>query len=225
MSSDIAKNNLQLRDASLADVGFLASIAQRASTEPFDGSFWDQLTEGTGSTGHDFLVGAVRQDALAWGPMNSWLIAELDGKPVAACAVPIFETLSTHKHPLDLERLDSVAQMLGWSNEVTMKFRQAYTALWQGMDFDHPAHAVVEFLATLPEAEGKGVARRLIAAAADRARRNGHDALGITVILGNDRAYALYASLFESHVRYDAEQFGGEFPGLEKFRMDLSSHS
>jgi ribosomal protein S18 acetylase RimI-like enzyme len=220
---------LSTRKATTADIPFLAQIEYEASLPPFEHCFWEDLLEGTGTTALQFIEAELRTDASNWGGVEDFLVLEAEGKPVAAAAgyVPDTEDYC----PLRLSRLEAIAQELNWSKETLSVFRDRYLALWGGdvrpFFLTPQATWIIEDVAVLPEARGRGFGKALLRALLEEGRSQQHDFAGIMVINGNDVARHTYESIgfkpYQTfHADYFLEQFNIEFPGVTKFGLRLN---
>ena len=220
---------LSTRKATTADIPFLAQIEYEASLPPFDHCFWEDLLEGTGTTALQFIEAELRTDASNWGNVKDFLILEAEGKPVAAAAgyVPDPEDYC----PLRLSHLEAIAQELNWSPETLSVFRDRYLALWGGdvrpFFLTPQATWIIENVAVLPEARGRGFGKALLRALLEKGRSQQHEFAGIMIINGNDVARHTYESIgfkpYQTfHADYFSEQFNIEFPGVTKFGLRLN---
>lgn len=220
---------LSTRKATTADIPFLAQIEYEASLPPFDHCFWEDLLEGTGTTALQFIEAELRADASNWGGVEDFLILEAGGRPVAAAAgyVPNTEDYC----PLHLSRLEAISQELNWSAEILTAFRDSYLALWGGdvrpFFLTPQATWIIENVAVLPGARGRGFGKALLRALLEEGRSQQHDFAGIMVINGNDVARYTYESIgFKPYqtfyADYFSEQFNIEFPGVTKFGLRLN---
>jgi ribosomal protein S18 acetylase RimI-like enzyme len=223
-------DQLKIRSASHADIPFLARIHYEATLPPSDQCFWDELLVGTNTTSLSFIEAMLQADASNWGNVGDCFVleewgSEEQGNPVAAAAG--YRPYAEDYRILDLSRLDGIAHRLGWSNMVTQQFHQRYQQMFdndpQPIFFMPQADWMIEFVAVLPEARGRGLAKVLLRAILEEGRSRGHTHAGIAVINGNEIARRTYESLgFRPYQSYYAEYFEGTFPGITKFRMALS---
>lgn len=219
---------LSTRKATIADIPFLARIEYEASLPPLNHCFWEDLLQGTGTSALEFIVASMKAEASNWGNATDFLILEEQGKPVAAAAgyVPNTEDYC----PLRLSSLDKIAQELNWSKEITTTFGDRYLQLWGGdlrpLFLTPQASWIVESVAVLPEARGRGLGKVLLRALIEEGRSQKHSHAGIMVINGNDVARRTYESIgFKPYQTFYAdyfkEQFNIEFPGVTKFGLSL----
>jgi GNAT superfamily N-acetyltransferase len=220
---------LTTRKATPADIPFLARIAYEASLPPLNHCFWEDLLQGTGTPALQFIEAELRADASNWGGVADFLILADQGTPVAAAAgyVPDTEDYC----PLRLSRLDAIAQELKWSAENTAMFRDRYLELWGGdlrpYFLTPQATWIIETVAVVPEARGRGLSKALLKALLEEGRSQQHACAGIMVINGNDVARHTYESIgFKPYQTFYADyflaQFNVEFPGITKFSLRLS---
>ncbi|AGF50316.1 slr1501 [Synechocystis sp. PCC 6803] len=220
---------LNTRQATTADIPFLARIEYEASLPPLNHCFWDDLLDGTGTTALQFIEAELKADACNWGNVPDFLILEAGGQPVAAAAgyVPGTDDYC----PLCLSQLGAIAKELNWGEETLEGFREHYVGLWGGnlrpLFLTPQATWIIENVAVLPEARGQGFGKALLRALLAKGRSQGHEFAGIMVINGNDRARHTYESVgfkpYQTFYKdYFWEQFKIDFPGVTKFGMRLN---
>lgn len=212
-----------VRAARREDIPLLAHLAHEATLPPSGRSFWTDLLEGTGAEARGFLEALLAVGGSNWGNVEDFLILEVDGAPAAGCAVFPAEDGPARASPLDLAKLSGAADWLAWPRSTRTAFEAAFRAMWDdGGPFLAPrAPAIVETVAVLPGHRGEGLGHRLMRAAKDRARALGADALGVSVVRGNEPARRLYERHFEPWATLHPACFGGAFPGLVEFRSPL----
>ncbi|MGG6292929.1 GNAT family N-acetyltransferase [Leptolyngbya sp. AN02str] len=220
---------LSTRQATTADIPFLARIEYEASLPPLNHCFWESLLDGTGTTALQFIEAELRTDASNWGNVADFLVLEAHGQPVAAASgfVPSPEDYC----PLRLSRLEAIAQELNWSGEALTTFQDRYMALWGGdlqpIFLTPQATWIIENVAVLPEARGQGFGKVLLRALLEVGRSQQHEFAGIMVINGNEVARHTYESIgFKPYQTFYAdyflEQLNIEFPGITKFGLRLN---
>lgn len=220
---------LSTRKATIADIPFLARIEYEASLPPLNHCFWEDILQGTGTSSLQFIEAELRAGASNWGNVTDFLILEEHGKPVAAAAG--YTPNSEDYCPLRLSHLDTIAQYLEWSDNIAADFRDAYIQIWGGdlrpFFLTPQAPWIIENVAVLPEARGRGLGKVLLRALLEEGRSQQHSHAGIMVINGNDVARHMYESIgfkpyHTFHAGYFAEQFNLEFPGITKFGCCLN---
>lgn len=216
-------DELRIRRAAIADIPFLARIQYEASLPPLNVCFWDEILVGTHTGALPFIEAMLRAEACNWGNASDFWVLEEQGKPVAAAAgyTPNPEDYC----PLRLSRLGNIAADLGWTEAVAQTFRERYLQSWGGHCrpvFLVPlAPWVVESVAVLPEARGRGLGKRVVKAVLEEGRSQHHTHASIMVINGNDVARRTYESLgfkpYQTfHAEYFQECFNLDFPGITK---------
>lgn len=221
---------LTTRRAAIADIPFLARIEYEASLPPLNHCFWDDLLEGTGTDSLAFIEAMLRTDASNWGNVDDFLILENEGKPVAAAAGYTPDT-SEDYCPLRLSRLDAIAQDLNWSESTAAVFRERYVQFWGGdcrpLFLTPQAPWIIETVAVLPEARGRGLGKAIVRALIEEGRSRQHSHAGIMVINGNEVARRSYEAIgfkpYQTfHPHYFSDQYDIEFPGITKFGLCLN---
>ena len=195
-----------------------------ASLPPAGRSVWEDLVEPTGTPTMRFLEAKLAADASNWGAVEDFIVIEVEGRPAAACAVYDVKEDPALRMPLNLARLASVAQTLGWSEAVTAGFRTRYDALCavgDAVTMTPQAPIIVESVAVLPAYRGLGLGKRLMEAAFDEARRRNGTVLGVSVLHDNVAARRLYEQYFDPYITFHSAYFDGAFPSLTKFRVKL----
>jgi ribosomal protein S18 acetylase RimI-like enzyme len=220
---------LSTRKATIADIPFLARIEYEASLPPLNQCFWEDILQDTETSALQFIEAMLKADASNWGNVADFWILEEQGKSVAAAAgyLPNPEDYC----PLRLSCLDRIAQDLTWSDKTVTAFSDRYEQFWGGdcrPSFLTPqAPWIVENVAVLPEARGRGLGKVLLKALLEQGRSQQHSHAGIMVINGNDVARHTYESLgFKPYQTFQAEyfsqQFNLDFPGITKFVLCLN---
>lgn len=230
MAEQIAKTprtdraKLQTRQATIADIPFLAKIQYEALLPPANACFWDDLLQDTPSNSLQFIAAMLEADASNWGKVTDFLIVEEEGQPLAAAAG--YSPYAAEYHPLNLTKLEAIAQILGWSTAETTSFRTHYEQFWGrgSLEFLKPiAPWVIETVAVLPEARGRGLGKVLIQALLEEGRSRQYDRAGLMVINGNEIARHTYESLgFKPYQAFYADYFENQFAGVTKFRFALN---
>lgn len=217
--------NLRTRQATRSDIPLIAQIQYEALLPPLNHCFWDNVLEGTNTSSLQFIEVMLKAGASNLGNVIDFFILEDDGRPVAAAAG--YTPYSEDYRPLNLSHLDAIAQALDWSTETMTDFRDRYEAMFgydhQPAFFEPQASWMIDMVAVLPEARGRGFGKALIRALLDEGRSRHHSYAGITIINGNDVAQRTYESVgFKPFQSFYAEYFDSQFPGITKFRMGLN---
>jgi GNAT superfamily N-acetyltransferase len=215
---------LTVRSATIADIPLIAQIAYEATLPPTNHCFWEDLLVDTQTSTMAFIEAKFRANASNWGSATDFLILQEDGEAVAAAAG--YEPSATDYRPLRLDAMAAVAEMLNWSQAILQGFLDRYEALWQfepTQDFLRPqAPWIIEYVAVLPAARGRGLGKALIQLMLDWGRSRQYSHAGIMLINGNDAARRTYESAgFKPYQAFYADYFEGEFVGFTKFRCSL----
>jgi GNAT superfamily N-acetyltransferase len=216
---------LSTRRANRTDIPFLAQIEYEASLPPLNQCFWDDWLIETGTPALQFIEAKLRVDASHWGSVEDFLVLEEQGQPVAAAAG--YQPHSADYRPLNLSALDQLAQELGWSPTTQQQFRQRYEQFWH-FDPDRvclrpQAPWIIESVAVLPKARGRGLGKALLKAMLDWGRSQHYSHAGIMIINGNEAARRTYESVgFKPYQTFYADYFADEFVGITKFRCCLN---
>jgi ribosomal protein S18 acetylase RimI-like enzyme len=215
-----------IRNATNADISFLARIEYEASLPPLNRCFWEDILHGTDTGALPFIEAMLRVGGGNWGNVGDFWILEDSGQPVGAAAgyTPNQEDYC----PLRLSCLKNIAQDLGWSVETTIAFSDRYEQYWGGnyqpVFLTPQAPWIIENVALLPEYRGRGLGKTLLQALLAVGRSQQHSLVGIMVINGNDVARHTYESLgfqpYETfYAAYFRDRFQIEFPGVTKFGL------
>ncbi|WP_199332090.1 GNAT family N-acetyltransferase [Anabaena lutea] len=98
-----------------------------------------------------------------------------------------------------LSRLEAIAQELKWSPKTTTAFHNRYMELWGGdlqpFFLTPQASWIIENVAVLPEARGRGFGKALLRALLEKGQSQQHTFAGIMVINGNNVARHTYESI------------------------------
>ena len=219
-----------IRPATSADIPFLANNIHEACLQPLNHCFFDDLVDGLGVDGIGFLEGLLRAGASAWGGVEDSHILEEGGVPVASAFgyVPDPEDC----RPFRLSRFPQLATELGWTPEQTEEFRARYETM-ASIDecanvFQPQAEFILEYVAVVPEARGRGLIKILLQAILAQAKTRGFASAGIMIINGNDSAAHVYTSLgFKPYCAYYEDFFADSvpgFPGFTRYRLRFGKH-
>jgi GNAT superfamily N-acetyltransferase len=216
---------LKVRKATSTDIPFLAQTSYESSLPPQNHSPWDDILEGTGTSAIEFLEAVLKASASAWGNVEDFRILEEDNKPVAAAAV--YQPNDSDYRYIDLSRFNNVSKLLGWSDETIALFHLNYEETFgkepRNIVFKPQAPWIIETVAVIPEARGRGLGKALVKVLLEEGREKGHSHAGIMIINGNELARRTYESLgFKHYISFGAEYFDNGFSGLTKFRLRLN---
>jgi GNAT superfamily N-acetyltransferase len=215
----------QIRPTTIGDIPFLAKIQYESTLPPLDYCFWDPVLDNTGTATLQFIEVMLQAQASHWGNVEDFLILELQGEPVAAAAG--YQPRQDYRM-LDLSKINPIAATLHWSEATTLAFLDRYQQTFgnnpQPAYFSPSGDWIIEYVAVLSEARGKGLVKVLLEAVLAKGRSLGCTFAGISIVNGNEIAAHVYERLgFQRYQTFHADYFDGEFPGMTKFRQRLSS--
>lgn len=221
--NDVHATELLFRQATRDDLAFVAWCNYEASS-PYPGfCYWDPLLEGTHTPTMTFIEAVFRADALAWGRVEDFMLVEQNGQSIGGASGFVMD--SRDYRPLRLDRLPLVAETLHWDRTMLDGFLKGYEAVWSDpLDITLAPSApwIIECVAVVPEARGRGAGKQLMRALLEKGAQAGHLHAGISVTMGNAAAQRVYESVgFRMYVTYGAEYFNNQFPGTIKYRATL----
>ncbi|NEO87627.1 MAG: GNAT family N-acetyltransferase [Spirulina sp. SIO3F2] len=214
-----------VRPAAIADIPVLAQIVYESLLPPLNHCFWDDLLVETQTETLQFIAAMLQADASNWGSFADFWVVEVAGDVLAGAVG--YTPNNVDYRPLDLTRLDAIAQRLDWSAATTAAFQSRYEQLWQ-LDptpvFLAPqAPWIIETVAVLPAARGQGLGKVLLKALLEEGRSRHHSHAGIRIINGNDRAQTVYERLgFKPYQTFHADYFEEQIPGITMLRLRLN---
>lgn len=221
MAASTTDQTMSIRQATRADIPFLAWCNYEASSPAPGFCYWDPLLDGTGTPTLAFLEAVFAADALAWGRCEEFTLIEERGAPIAGASGFVMDDADFR--PFRLARLPIVAERLGWGASTLAEFQRRYEQVWsdpRDLTLAPAAPWTIECVAVIPAARGRGVAKTLVQAVVERGKALGHPAAGIAVTLGNTPACRAYEAVgFQPYVTYWAAYFNGAFPGTIKYRL------
>ncbi len=211
--------NVRIRPADRGDTRFLVWVIQEAARSHLEKGIMDLILPDDQKR-LAFLDAASHADVPSFFRYKNFLVAEIDGRQVAA--------LSGYEPAIATPLLDSVivevAQKLGWSDEELAEM-QSQLAIVMTCFPDSPEDRwIVEWVATVPEFRGRGIVNRLLLEILDRGRERGYEKAQIGYLLGNTLAQRSYERVGFKTV-YDRRDpdFEAELgcPGVACMHLDL----
>lgn len=186
---------------------------------------FDAALDGTGVDPVSFNEQLLLAGASNWGQLDDFLVVEAEGERQAGAAAA-YDSSRPDKRPLTGEGFQKVSQRLGWDGAAARTFWTRYVRAFglfgDAPQLAQPAAYVIEYVAVRQDLRGRGLAGRLLAAHIGRARAEGHRAVAVSAMYGNEPALRAYRRLgFQEHSRLAPEQFGGAFPGMIRLSLDL----
>jgi len=211
---------MTIRSARPEDAGFIASIILSSMRGYRSRGWFDVALGWPESECLDFIARVATAHAVSMWHVSQFLVAEADGKPVAAlCAVPAAGT-----GPAAWRAIEEVGAAMGLapSELDAIRRRGAYTrACWvQGGEGDW----MIEHVATDPAYRGRGLMQALIAHALEKGRAAGFARATISFLIGNEpaeRAYAKAGFAFAEEKRDPAFEAIIGAPGFRMFAREI----
>ncbi len=136
----------------------------------------------------DYLDALLGSETVSFCHHSRFLVAEVDGRQAAA--------LSGYEPAHHVEALDAASDearaRLGWGERFVRELASRMRPLLGAFPTLPPERWVVEWVATLPEHRGRGLAPRLLDAIRERGRDCGYSQGQIALLIGNTPAQRLY---------------------------------
>jgi len=213
--------DFRIRDATPEDAPFLAWVMQAAARSHRPISFWDLAFPGPDGPRLEYIAELSLIEPRSFTHYSGFLVAESEDRPVAGLSG--YE--STHKN-IDtfLSSIGSLTGARGWSPEHQSMLFSRMAPAGTCMPDSPPGVWVVEWVAALPQARGRGVANALLRAILDRGRSEGYTRSQIGFLLGNTPAKTAYERVgFEIVEEKRDPTFEAAFgsPGIARMVRDL----
>jgi len=213
--------DVAIRDATAADAPFLAWVMQAAARSHRPICFWDLAFPGPDPQRLDYIAALAVAEPPSFMHYGGFLVAEHAGKPVAALSG--YDS-ATKGMDTFLTNLMETVRARDWSPEHQSLLGTRMLPVTTCTPDSPPGVWIVEWVAALPEARGKGVAGRLLRAILERGRAAGYTRSQIAYLIGNAPARQAYERVgFEKvdekrHPDFEAT-FGS--PGIARMVRDL----
>ena len=209
----------RVRPAERGDSRFLVWVMQEAARSHLDKGVMD-LALPDDEQRWAFLDAASNADARSFFRYENFLVAEIDGRQVAA--------LSGYEPMVAMPQMqavnDEVAQKLGWS-DADLQDMQDRLAIAMNCYPDAPEDRwIIEWVATVPEFRGRGIVNQLLLDILEQGRERGYEKAQIGYLLGNTRAQRSYERVGFKTVydRRDPDfEAALQCPGIACMHMDL----
>jgi translation initiation factor 4G len=212
---------LVLRDATPADADLIAWVQVEASRSGMPLGFWDLALPGPDETRQGLIAEIATSSREHFAHVGGFIVAELDGEPVGALSgyAPRVKKLGHF-----VGAMNQVLERNGWSEAhrrlLGLRVAPAVACFSETPD----DRWIVEWVALLPKARGKGVAAELLRVILERGRAASFRKAQITYLEGNTPAERTYGRA--GFVRVDRKrdpQFEAIVgaPGTVRMWMDL----
>ena len=209
------------REANAEDAPFLAWVMLTAARSHCKLCFWDLAFPGPDPQRLDYVAAMADADPTSFTHYSGFLIAESDGQPVAGLSGydPSVKGLDGF-----VASMGTVLDRTGWSPEhQTMLFERTAPTMTCTPESVEGAW-VIEWVATKPEARGKGVARTLLLEILERGRADDFRRSQIAYLIGNTPAVTAYERVGFEHLDEKRDpSFEAAFgsPGIARMLRDL----
>ena len=210
----------QIRHARQDDAGFLAWCILAAGRAHLERGWYD-IALGLDEAGSlEVLTRLVQTWTPSWWRFDQWLVAEVEGAPVAGLAA-FGSNAFAASEPAMSEALTS----LGWTHDQIAEVwrRGAYIFSCALAPDDHEVW-VIENVAVRPEHRGEGLVLALLAEAIAIGRAKGFADAQISFVIGNqaaERAYSKAGFQPSDERRHPQFEAAVAAPGLRRFAMRL----
>ncbi len=213
--------DVQIREASEADASFIAWVQMEAARSHRPLGFWDVAFPGPDAPRLEWMARIARSRKRSFAHVSGFLVAELDGAPVAALSgYDPSETLAEHFVAALVEELGAE----GWSPAHLELLYTRFAPFLACMVEDEPGAWVVEWVAALPRVRRSGIVSRLLEQILERGRERGHRCAQLNCMIGNLPALRCYErqgfAVADEKRHPDFEALIGA-PGTARMRIDL----
>jgi len=181
--------DVTIRDATASDVPFLAWVMLTAARSHRPLSFWDYAFPGPEGPRLQYLEAMAVAEPPSFAHFGGFLIAEHDGRPVGGLSG---YDAATKGMETFLGALTGILMAHEWSIEHQQLLSVRVAPVTLCMPESPPGVWVVEWVATVPKARGRGVANALLREILARGRKAGYTKSQISYLIGNTPAQTAY---------------------------------
>jgi len=178
-----------IRDATAADAPFLAWVIQAAARSHVPVGVWDLALPGPDGPRLEYLAALTVAEPVSFTHYDGFLVAEQDGQPVAGLSAYDPATKTTDAFMM---AINNALEASGWSRVHRALAIARMAPMGTCVPESLPGTWIIEWVAALPAARGRGIAGALLQAILDRGRRAGYTKAQISFLIGNDPAQAAY---------------------------------
>jgi len=210
-----------IRDATPGDAPFLAWVMQTASRSHRPLSFWDYAFPGPDAPRLDYIASMALAEPISFTHYSGFLVAEHEGRPVGGLSGYDSAAKSMNDFVMALTGL---LFRRDWSAEHVQLLAVRTAPVNTCMPDSPPGVWVIEWVATTPEARGRGVANALLREILQRGRAAGYTKTQISYLIGNTPAQFAYERAgFETVEEKRHPDFEAAFgtPGIARMVRDL----
>lgn len=181
--------DVTIREATAADAPFLAWVMLTAARSHVSLSFWDYAFPGPEAPRLEYLTAMAVAEPVCFTHYSGFLVAEHEGEPVGGLSAYDSETKNMDAF---IGALAGLLLQREWSLEHQQLLSVRIAPVTTCMPDSPPGVWVIEWVATTPNARGRGVANSLLRAILERGRAAGYTKSQIGYLLGNTPAQTAY---------------------------------
>jgi ribosomal protein S18 acetylase RimI-like enzyme len=181
---------IRIRPARETDVGFLAWVQQEAARSHLPHGFWDLAFPGTEEDRLRIIGRICRASARSFCHWSGFFVAELEG--LAAAALSGYTRPSVAAGSLLSEAMEEALDAEKWSAAERAAMAQRTAPFLTCLPETQEDAWIVEWVATRPEARGRGLVRALLGEIVGRGAELGHSLAQVCVLIGNTPAQRAY---------------------------------
>ena len=189
METGTDEMTVRIRRARREDAEFLAWVTLSASRSHLARGVWDVIIGADEAGCLDYLRRLAVAEPRSLYHYESFLIAELDGRPGAALSG--FEMRADRWNAV-VAAMENVQRDLGWTETDRAASKKRSAPLWTCFLADSGADWGIENVATRPECQKRGLARALLDATVEEAAGRGFKLVQISAYIGNTAAQSVY---------------------------------
>jgi GNAT superfamily N-acetyltransferase len=213
--------DVTIREATAIDAPFLAWVMQTAARSHRPLGLWDLAIPGPDRPRLETIAQIAVTEPPCFTHYGGFLVAEADGQPVAGLSAYDSAIKSMDGFTA---AMNATLEGLGWSAEHRALAATRLAPMNTCMPDSPPGVWVIEWVAAVVEARGRGVAHALLIEILERGRIAGYTKSQIGYLLGNTPAQSAYERVgFKTvdekrHADFEAV-FGS--PGIARMVRDL----
>lgn len=181
--------SLKIRPATVADAELIAWVEVEAARSNRPLGFWDLVFPGADAQRLALVADVVRSEQRSFAHWDGFLVAERDGRSVGALSG--YDPKQKRLEHM-IGALGDATTRAGWSDAHKQLIGGRIAPVLTCLSDTPDDRFVVEWVALLPEARGKGAAALLLDAILEQGRAAGHRLAQISFLIGNTPAQRAY---------------------------------
>lgn len=220
-SDTVKRMELTIRDAVSEDAPFLAWVMLAAARSHLPLSFWDYAFPGPDAPRLGYIAAMAVAEPICFTHYSGFLVAEHEGEPVGALSGydSAYKSIEAF-----FSALTALLDAREWSADHQRLLMARMAPMGTCMPDSPPGVWVIEWVATTPNARGRGVANALLREILARGRAAGYTRSQIGYLLGNTPAQIAYERVgFETVEEKRHPEFEAAFgsAGIARMVRDL----